>query len=180
MTELPGGSPPRSRVVLEDRALATLIVERVLRHPPSVVWKAITDPSEVRQWFLTELSGDTRVGREIEMTTGSYHMRATGRVLAWDPPKLYEYEWNVEPRPSLPEGERSVVRWELRTAEGGTLLTLTHRNLTRRTAEVFREGMEAFLDRLEAQLEGRPLPDWDTRLREIRVSNPAWASDGVG
>ena len=143
----------------------------MVHHPPEVVWKAITDPNEVRQWFLTEAKVEGRVGGPIEMTTGSYRMHATGRLLSWDPPHLYEYEWNVAPRPSLPEGEESIVRWELRPAEGGTLLTVTHRNLTKRTAGVFREGMEAFLDRLEAQLDGLPLPDWDARLREIRDSS---------
>jgi uncharacterized protein YndB with AHSA1/START domain len=173
MTKVPHRQRPRSHVVPVQRALATLVVRRFVHHAPTVVWRALTDPTEVRQWFLTEAKVDGREGGRIDLTTGSYRMHATGRVLSWDPPRVYEYEWNVAPRPSLPEGERSVVRWELRPTEGGTLLTLTHRNLTERTAGVFRLGMEAFLDRLEAQLDGLPLPDWDARLRELRGSSPS-------
>jgi hypothetical protein len=91
------------------------------------------------------------------------------------PPHRYECEWNVVPRSSFPEGEKSVVRWELCPSQGGTLLTVTHSRVTTRTAEVFRVGLEAFLDRLEAQLEDRPLPDWEARVREHRGSDFSWA-----
>jgi uncharacterized protein YndB with AHSA1/START domain len=168
MSALPHDRPDAPAVAANPRGLATLVVRRLVRHPPGVVWTAITDPDAVRRWFLTEVKVDQRVGGTIELTTGSYHVHATGRVLSWDPPRLYEYEWNVAPRPSLPDGERSIVRWELRPTEGGTLLTVTHIDLTERTAAVFGAGLDAFLDRLGAQLEGRPLPDWEQRLREIR------------
>ncbi|MCI4323522.1 MAG: SRPBCC family protein [Thermoplasmata archaeon] len=168
MTGIPGEKLPPAELPPPGGALATLVVRRFLRHSPPEVWTALTDPDQVRQWFLTEAKVDGRIGGTIEMTTGSFRVQATGRVLSWEPPRLYEYEWNVAPRPSLPEGERSIVRWELRPVEGGTQLTLTHSHLTRSTADVFGAGMEAFLDRLEAQLDGRPLPDWEERLRDIR------------
>jgi uncharacterized protein YndB with AHSA1/START domain len=174
VTAIPEGAGNGSVLVPDRSGLATLVVRRFLRHPPNVVWRAITDPDEVRKWFLTELDLEARPGGRIETTTGNFRVHSTGRVLAWDPPRVYEYEWNVTPSPSLPEGEITVVRWELSPADGGTLLTVTHRGLTRRTAGVFGEGMEAFLDRLEAQLDGRPLPDWETRLREIRGGTSGW------
>jgi uncharacterized protein YndB with AHSA1/START domain len=174
MTAIPEGDRPRSTHRVDHGARATLVVRRFVRHPPNVVWEAITNPDEVRQWFLTEAKVDGRVGGRVEMTTGSYRVHATGPVLSWDPPNLYEYGWNVPPGPTLPEGEKCVVRWELRAAQGGTLITLTYRDLTRRTAGVYRAGLEAFLDRLEAQLDGRPLPDWETRIRELRGSTTDW------
>lgn len=156
-------SPARSR---EGGAVLTL--ERFLAHPPEVVWRAVTDPTEVRRWFLTEAQVEAWVGGRVDLVTGSYRLHATGKVVAWDPPRLYEYEWNIAPRASFPEGERAVVRWELRPENGGTLLVVTHRDLTRRTAGVFGVGMEAFLDRLVAQLSGEPLPDWDARVKQLR------------
>ena len=70
----------------------------------------------------------------------------TGRVLARDPPRLIEHEWNVEPQKDLPHGEKSVVRWE-RTPDGdGTILRVTHRRVTRGTAHGFISGLHVFLD----------------------------------
>jgi uncharacterized protein YndB with AHSA1/START domain len=91
-------------------------------------------------------------------------LHASGRVTEWSPPRIYEYEWNVPPGPNQPDGERSIVRWELSSAEGGTLLVLSHRKLTRATAQVFARGLSVFLARLAALLDGTPLPEppWTT------------------
>jgi hypothetical protein len=56
----------------------------------------------------------------------------------------------------LPGGERSVVRYDLRSVDGGTLLTLTHSRLTKRTALGLALGTHALLDRLEASLASQP------------------------
>jgi uncharacterized protein YndB with AHSA1/START domain len=151
---------------------ATIVLRRFLRHPPSVVWDALTDPDQVREWFMTAARHEGRAGGTVDLVTGPTHVHATGRILAWDPPRLYEYEWNVAPEEDHQfGGERSVVRWELTPAEGGTLLVVSHRDLTKGTAKVFNLGMQVFLERLEAQLDGRPLPDWEARIREIRVAS---------
>ena len=148
---------------------ATLVLRRFLRHPPATVWDAITDPEKIRQWFLTSAKIDGRVGGRVDLTTGPAQVHATGRVLAWDPPHLYEYEWNVvDTENALYPKERTVVRWELSPVEGGTLVVLTHRDLTRATAEVFQNGLPTFLDRLEALLDGRALPDWMQGVREAQ------------
>lgn len=152
-----------------DRRRATLTFRRFLRHPPATVWKAITDPQELKRWFLTTAQVDGRVGGRVDLVTGPSQVHATGRILAWDPPHLYEYEWNVPPDGTrLFPGERSVVRWELTPQEGGTVVVLTHRGLTKGTADVFRMGLPTFLERLECQLDGRPLPDWESRVNAVR------------
>ena len=86
-------------------------------------------------------------------------VHASGRVLEWSPPRTYEYEWNLPPGPAHPNGEATTVRWELRPSEGGTLLVVTHRRLSRPTAEIFVKGFKTFLDRLSAHLDGLPMPD---------------------
>jgi uncharacterized protein YndB with AHSA1/START domain len=97
-------------------------------------------------------------------------VHATGRVLEWNPPQTYAYEWNLAAGPSHPQGETTIVRWELTPTEGGTLLVLTHRKLSRSTAEVFVRGLPVLLDRLSAQLDGTPLPDppWGTQATHPR------------
>jgi len=146
-----------------DGDRATLVFRRFLRHPPERVWDALTDPAQIRVWFMTEAKIDGRKGGTVEMVTGPNRVRSNGRILEWDPPRLYEYEWNTSPTAYVPTGESSVVRWELTPANQGTLLVLTHRKLSRATAATFSRGLRAFLDRLDAQLDGAALPDWQAR-----------------
>ncbi len=147
---------------------STITFERFLRHPPEIVWRALTDPAQLRQWFLTEARIEGGPGGTVELSTGPTQVRATGRILAWQPPRLYEYEWNLEPCSGFPRGERSVVRWELTEVPGGTQLVLVHRGLSPQTAQTFRHGVPGFLDRLSALLDGRPLPDWMAAVRAER------------
>jgi uncharacterized protein YndB with AHSA1/START domain len=148
------GGPGLLRV---DDESASVTFQRILPHPIEEVWAAITDPKQLEGWSMTKVSRHATSGRlEMRLANG---VLATGRVLEWDPPRIYEYEWNVEPGPVLPHGENSIVRWELSPHPDGTRLVLTHRKLSRRTAEVFARGLKTFLDRLSAQMDGTPLPD---------------------
>jgi uncharacterized protein YndB with AHSA1/START domain len=155
-SDAPGsvGGPGLLRV---DRSKASIVFRRQLRHPIQEVWAALTDPTQVAAWFMAKVHREDAPGGRIEMDFEN-GVRATGRVLEWRPPRVYEYEWNLAPEPTHPQGEASIVRWELTPSEGGTLLVLTHQKLTRPTAETFVRGLGVFLDRLSAQLDGAPLP----------------------
>jgi hypothetical protein len=52
---------------------------------------------------------------------------------------------------------------------------VTYRGLTVRTSTGFLPGLHAFLDRLEAQLDGRPQPVFLQRFEELRADYPAWS-----
>jgi uncharacterized protein YndB with AHSA1/START domain len=158
-------------MVQVDGESATLVFQRLLLHPIEEVWEAITDPKQIAVWYMAKVSRDSPRGTVEIRHTKDVH--STGRVLEWDPPRVYEYEWNVAPGPHLPHGERTIVRWELAPAEGGTLLVMTHRKLTRPTAETFAGGFAAFLDRLAAYLDGTtPLPEpaWMAQARRLDPS----------
>jgi uncharacterized protein YndB with AHSA1/START domain len=151
---------------------ATLNFQRRLPHPPEAVWEALTESKQLAKWYMTRARIDGRVGGTIDFWAGPSQFHVTGSILAWDPPRVFEHEWNVEPRPELPKGERGVIRWELVREGDGTVLSLTHRHLTWQTSTGFAPGTHAFLDRLEAQLENAPLPDWRRRVEELRTSYP--------
>lgn len=151
---------------------ATLVFRRRLTHPPEAVWRALTDPGELVGWYMTKAVIEGRVGGRVDLIAGPSRLHVTGRILAWDPPRLLEHEWKVAPRPELPTGEDAVIRWELRRDGEGTVLQLQHRNLNRQTALGFAPGTHAFLDRLEAQLGRNQLPNWQERYTQVAPEYP--------
>ena len=160
-----------------DGDTATLVFERILDHSPEHVWAAISTPEGLAEWLMcTEARIDGRAGGTIELVSGPPGYRSTGRILAWDPPRVLEYEWKVAPVPEMPLGEDAVFRYQLDPRpDGTTAMTVTYRRLTRRSARGFLPGLHAFLDRLEAQLDGRPPPDWLARFGELRGEYPEWS-----
>jgi len=90
------------------------------------------------------------------------------------PPHVFEYEWKVAPVAEMPLGQNAIFRYELTPQGSSTLLTVTYRRLTKQSAPGFLPGTHAFLDRLEAQLDEEPLPDWTSRFTELLSQYPAW------
>jgi len=166
---------PGRGVLRDDGAHATLTFERVYRHPPQHVWDAIATPEGLRGWLLcTDSTIEGRVGGRFDLVSGPPGYRSTGSILAWEPPRLLEYEWNVAPVPEMPRGERAIFRFALTPDGDSTRLLVTYRRITRQTATGFLPGLHAFLDRLEAQLDGQPLPDWRQRFAALQTEYPEW------
>jgi uncharacterized protein YndB with AHSA1/START domain len=165
----------RGTLVVEDDEYATLTFRRVYRHSPARVWEAIATAEGLRAWLMcTHARIEGRVGGTVELTSGPAGYRSTGKVLVWDPPHVLEYEWNVAPVPEMPRGEHAIFRYELTPEGDSTHVQVTYRRITRQTARGFLPGLHAFLDRLEAQLNGQLLPDWMRRFEEVRTQYPEW------
>jgi len=173
--------PPRRGLLAPDGEHATITFHRVYPHPAERVWDAISTPEGLRAWLLcSHALVEGRVGGRIEMVSGPARYRSSGAVLAWDPPRLLEYEWNVDPVPEMPRGERAIFRWELTPEGGSTRVLVVYRRITRETARGFLPGLHAFLERLEAQLDGRPLPDFLERFEALRADYPEWSGHATG
>jgi uncharacterized protein YndB with AHSA1/START domain len=150
---------------------AVLVFERRLPFAVEAVWAAITDPKHRDRW-MGRTTIDPRAGGSVETVASGPPLppdrkRMTGRILVWEPPHVFEHEWNqaiVEP---------GVVRYELQQDGAGTLLRFTHRGLSVPNATGFRSGTHAFLDRLGALLAGEPLPNWAQRVTEITGVAPS-------
>jgi uncharacterized protein YndB with AHSA1/START domain len=148
---------------------AVLSFERRLPYSVEAVWSAITDPAHRNRW-MGQTTIDAREGGMIEMVpTGPPQppemKTMTGRIRVWDPPHVFEHEWNqrvVEP---------GVVRYELSPDGDGTLLRFSHRGLSVPNAQGFRPGTHAYFDRLEAYLAGDALPNWAQRYQEVAESS---------
>jgi uncharacterized protein YndB with AHSA1/START domain len=153
----------------------TIIFKRILRHPPESVWDAITNPAELKEWLMCSSAKiEHRAGGTIEMIAGPAQFHVKGKVLTWDPPRVYEHEWKVAPVPEMPNGEDAVFRYDLTPEGNHTLLTVTYRRLTPQTARGFAPGTHVLLDRLEAQLNEEPLPEWMARFNALRAFYPEW------
>jgi len=73
----------------------------------------------------------------------------------------------------MPKGEDAIVRWELRPEGEETVLTLTHRNLTRRSALGAAPATHVVLERLVAQLAGLPFEDSRERVAQVQEQYPS-------
>ena len=79
-----------------DGEHAVMTFVRRLPYPIETVWAAIAEPAERAKWF-----GETTItdGTIEMMPTGTpappEMKRMTGRILAWDPPRLLEHEWHA-------------------------------------------------------------------------------------
>jgi uncharacterized protein YndB with AHSA1/START domain len=161
----------RGSVVVDDDGRVTLIFQRLLRHSIDRVWLAVTTPDELAQWLLRSALIEPHVGGRIEYVSSPEPIVWFGRVLVWDPPRVYEHEFNTDPDPRFArhlQAERTIARWELASHGKSTLLTLRFKGFTPQVAAGFAPGLHAYLERLEAWLDQRPLPDWLARFEELR------------
>jgi uncharacterized protein YndB with AHSA1/START domain len=145
---------------------ALIAFERRLGHPVEAVWAALTEPRELAAW-LGQGTLEPRAGGQVSIRTGpvdrpEVQRAISGRVLAWDPPRVLEHEW-IQPGLDI-----SVVRYELEADAGETILRLTHRRSVAPGAFGGRAGWHAYLDRLAAHLDGLPVPAWSERRAEVQ------------
>jgi uncharacterized protein YndB with AHSA1/START domain len=166
----------RRGTAVVDGDHATLVFHRTYPHRVEHVWDAISTPDGLRGWLMcTHAVIEGRAGGAIELVSGPPGYRSTGKILAWEPPRVLEYEWNVAPVAEMPRGEQVVFRYELTPDGDATHVIVTCRRITAQTARGFLPGLHVFLDRLEAQLDARPMPDWMQRFSELREHYPEWS-----
>ena len=135
-----------------------LEIKRVIRAPRERVYAAWTDPAQLKQWFGPEnvrtrnLVADARVGGQFrweltnsegeEMTMrGEYRELQSGRKI------VFSWQWEDD---EDWENHISLVTVELKDADGGTELRLTHANLPNEDSrDGHSRGWNSALDKLE-------------------------------
>jgi uncharacterized protein YndB with AHSA1/START domain len=120
-------------------------LERYLPDPPAVVWQAITDRAQLKEWFPCDViveGGRWEVGAAISFPFPAevIDMTLAGTVLAVDEPKLLSYTW----------GDQETLRFELYPEGDGTRLVLTDQ-LAASAAARNAAGWEDCLDKLAGQ-----------------------------
>lgn len=138
--------------------------ERLLRHPPEKVWRAITEPEQLAGWFPARIEGERAAGAPLRFVQEGGSM--DGKIIEHEPPRLFGYTWGD-----------AVMRFELRPDPAGTLLIFTHTFDERPSAASFAAGWHQCLDALTGVLVGRPapIPQAGGSSRAYRVRHEAYA-----
>jgi uncharacterized protein YndB with AHSA1/START domain len=141
-------SPASGAEIQKDGEKWTLVLVRDLSHPPAKVWKALTEPDDLREW--APFDSDRSLG-----TVGTVKLSTVGartplvsetHVKRADAPRLLEFNW----------GEFDI-RWKLEPlGADGTRLTLWH-NIDRRFISMGAAGWHICFDVLDRLLAGQPI-----------------------
>jgi uncharacterized protein YndB with AHSA1/START domain len=142
---LPG--PAAGADVRRDGDTWTLVLVRELRHPPEKVWRALTQPEQLREWAPFDADRSLDTTGPVKLTTvGTPSPQVSETIVTRaDAPRLLEYKW----------GENDM-RWELAPIANGTRLTLWH-SIGRRFVAMGAAGWHICLDVLDRLVAGRPI-----------------------
>lgn len=150
------------RKVEGDRGGEVLEIRKsiVVNAPLGVVFKAISDPEELIQWFPDQAILEPKVGGKVKFSfykeKSPDHTCATdtfteGIVKEYIPNKKLSYTWKQKDVPNFPE---TIVTWELEEIDvNKTKVKLFHSGFTgneeRKSFKEHDQGWSYFLGRLE-------------------------------
>jgi uncharacterized protein YndB with AHSA1/START domain len=124
--------------------------ERRLAHPPERVWRAITEPDDLRAWFPFDIEGERTAGAPLRFVFREGEAEPfEGRMVAFDAPRTLELEWGG--------GER--LRLEVRPDGDGSVLTLLNTFDEQGKAARDGAGWHACLDALAEHVDGAAAPE---------------------
>ncbi|MGW7257244.1 SRPBCC family protein [Streptomyces sp. NPDC054834] len=133
-----------TRLTLDDGRPAVRF-QRTYDHPADQVWRFVTDPGELAQWFPSRAEMELRPGGTIRFSGDPNMPASTGRVIAVDPPRHLSFEWGGD-----------ELRFDLEDAgDGRTGLTLTDVLAAADTAARNAAGWEVCLTALDARARGQ-------------------------
>lgn len=138
-----------------------LRIERRLAHRPEKVWRALTNPAELSQWFPATVDLELKVGGEVTFSfeEGPSH---SGQILELDPPRVFAFDWadtGEQDGRTIRTPDADVLRFELEPDGDGCLLVFTHTFDDRAGAASFASGWQACFHAMEQVLEGKPPGD---------------------
>jgi uncharacterized protein YndB with AHSA1/START domain len=136
----------------------SLEIKRFINAPSARVYKAWTDPAQLREWWGPEgvrtrnLTADLRVGGKYrwDLTTPEgEEMSAFGEYLELVPGKKIVFTWKWDDD-EVWQNRSSLVTVELFDRDGGTELLFKHEQLpSEESRDRHTEGWNSILDRLE-------------------------------
>jgi uncharacterized protein YndB with AHSA1/START domain len=133
--------------VRKEESKWTLVLVRELRHPPTKVWRALTDPAQLREWAPFDADRNLAIAGPAKLTTvGAPSPHVTeGNVKRAEAPRLLEFSWGG-----------NDMRWELEPLANGTRLTLWH-DIGRKFVSMGAAGWHICFDVLDRLLADQPI-----------------------
>ena len=98
----------------------TLVVERVIPHPPEKIWRALTQSALLEDWLMKN-DFQPALGRRFTFRAPPmphWDGVVDCEVLAIEPHRRLSYSWNAA------GGLQTTVTWTLTAVEGGTRLRM--------------------------------------------------------
>ena len=136
--------------------MAGLVIERevLIEAPVEVVWRTITEPDQMSQWFADRVDLVVEPGAQGFMEFGDQGGPVVVEVV--DPPTRFSFRWNHPPGEEPVPGNSMLVEFTL-TPEGDerTRLRVTE---AARTARLARRGETALCRRAPGGLGRVPGP----------------------
>jgi uncharacterized protein YndB with AHSA1/START domain len=143
----------------DERQTEEIVIEKkiVIDASPEVVFKAITDPKELTNWFPDHAIMEAKLGGKVKFSfykdKGREHREfdffPEGSIIEFIPNKKVSYTWH---EPNTPDFPRTIVTWELEEiADNKTQVKLLHTGFE--PSKLFKqhdEGWSYFLNRLQS------------------------------
>ncbi|HEY3686923.1 MAG TPA: SRPBCC family protein [Streptosporangiaceae bacterium] len=131
-----------------DDGRDVLRFQRFLPHPPQKVWRAVTEPGHLAEWFPAKMNMRLAVGEQITFGAFGGTDGGDGVITEVEEPRVFAFTWNGE-----------ALRIELTPAGDGCELVFTHAfdNGNRTRAGSFAAGWNACLDAMASVVDGTPV-----------------------
>src|SRR5262249_17856816 len=139
--------PAAGADIQKDGEKWTLVLVRELRHPPTLVWEALTDPAHLSEWAPFDADRNMAAAGPVKLSTVGTPTPQVSEttVKRAEAPRLLEYSWGG-----------GDLRWELAPVGSGTRLTLWH-NINRGYIAWGAAGWHICFDVLDRLLAREPI-----------------------
>jgi uncharacterized protein YndB with AHSA1/START domain len=135
-------------------ATRSVIVERLMPHPPEKIWRALTRPELVGEWLMQN-DFQPVVGHRFNFRAtpqGGWNGVTDCEVLEVEPTTRLVYSWSASGEQAA-DGIKSVVTWTLSPTEGGTLVRMEQAGFRHGPDDRFYEGATYGWQKMVAGLE---------------------------
>ena len=137
-------------------AARSIVIERLMPHPPEKIWRALTQAHLIEQWLM-KTDFEPRLGAEFTFQAkpmGDWDGTVRCTVTAFDPPHRLAYSWKGGSlsKPTYGSALDSLVAWILSPEPGGTRVRMEHSGFGPRNEMAFEamsSGWPRGLERLE-------------------------------
>jgi uncharacterized protein YndB with AHSA1/START domain len=132
----------------------------LINAPRARVWRAVSDPGEFGDWFGVNFKGKSFVpGKHVQgkITYPGYeHLTMEVLIERVVPEQSLSWRWHpaaIDPKVDYSQEPTTLVEFELKDADGGTLLTVVESGLDQiplsRRADVFRMNSSGWDEQME-------------------------------